>query len=118
MNVTEILLTPAEVTAALAGQLGPSKGWDDLLNDMRQGRNGICGVADLLPIIKDRPAPGRVSTPMYRATDVSAYVKSVRVQLGSQRPFAFKVRRFSFKIDDPVNPHAGWRFRRGTPATP
>lgn len=118
MRITATMLTPAEVTFILAHQLGPSKGWDDLLNDMRQGRAGFPGVADLLPIIRDRPAPGRVPTPLYRLVDVMAFVTSVRLQLGCAKPFAFKRRRFTFDIENLLNPHAGWKYRRGAPALP
>lgn len=118
MKFTETMLTPAEVTFLLAHLLGPARGWDDLLNDMRQGRAGFPGVADLLPVIKDRPAPGRVPTPLYRLADVVAYVRSIRLQLGCDKPFPFKRRRYTFDIDDSMNPHAGWKFRRGTPALP
>ena len=118
MKVAETLLTPFETAHVLASELGPARAWGDLLNDMRQGRARLEGIADLLPILRDRPAPGRVPTPLYRLVDVAAYIRSIRAQLGCDRPFPFRRRRYTFDLDDPMNPHAGWKFRRGAPALP
>ncbi|MQR02468.1 hypothetical protein [Glaciimonas soli] len=66
---------PAEVAHILRQLLGPIRAWGNALQDMRRGKTDICGCV-LLPACRIRDA--RAWRPYYAASDIAAFVKTVR----------------------------------------
>lgn len=110
MKVTGRLLSVADCAFLLAQNLGTGRQWVDAMNDMRIGRGGILGVANLLPVAH---TPSRSSTPVYRPSDVLEFIRQVRHVSGTKRPYVSPGLTFTY---EPINPNTPSQYWRQQPA--
>lgn len=90
--------------------LGPARQWRDFLADSIRGRGALHGLT-LLPYAAREGGSNQVPRPLYRATEVVAFIRDVRLRDPSLRPASITLQHF--ELD--TTPGLPWRMRIARP---
>jgi hypothetical protein len=111
------LLEPGVVAQILGPALGMGRQWIDFLNDCRQGRGQGAFSERLLPFACAGGSATKHSVPLYRMSDLRAFIEAVRAKSGSRHPYPLHLEVFD--VPDAHGTNEVWRMRRAerSPAT-